>query len=416
MLPKLYERYQVAGQNSWLSMGRVLLLVLVGISLSVLGLISAAMFPVLPALLSVLVVFVFFGSKRTSALGAVLMLCLFLGWMNGEKSISGDWGWYTIHHKLLSYMSIWDYLGSQFGNIKIKTSEPVFHFISYALANITGGDPVVLAWVVTFLIYGLCGLALAVLLDSVADNSIEIVAAVLAALAVGITFTLTTQLVRQEIATAFIVLGFVTWTCDRRNLGFFLIALGVLTHNSSIIPVGVVAVAIYFARMPEEVRAKRLVLVLPVFILLGFAFVRLAGGGGYYTIGKSDGAIAWYVHVFDLVVFMAFAFLYRRITTPEVRFFCVALLISWLMYVSFLVGTYSEPLPFLRMYFYMESMRMLMIAVSVLILVKIVPYVLSVPVMLVMAVLYVEARLMTSPFWYKGGVIMHFIRPFAFFN
>lgn len=413
---KLLEQNQTLGRYSWESSAKILLLVLLGVTLSVAGLISAAVFPVLPALASVLIVFFYFGSKRVAAFGAVLMLCLFLAWMNGEKYISGDWGWYTSHHKLLAYIPLWDYLGSQLGNIKIKLSEPVFHLISYGLANITGGDPVILAWVVTFLIYGLSGLALTVLLEQTAKGSIEIVAAVLAALAVGITFTLTTQLVRQEIATAFIVLGLVCCARDRRWIGLAFVAIGVLTHNTAVVPAGVAVVGILFARMSSRTRLKCLFISMPLSVLVGAAFVRLAGDGGFYTVGKSDGAVAWYVHVFDVAVFAAFALLQRKISNSQLKFFCTGLLFTWLLYVAFLVGAYYEPLPFLRMYFYMESLRMLMIGISVLVLVRIIPYVISVPIMLMMAVLYVEARLMTSPFWYKGGVILHFIRPFAFFN
>lgn len=373
----------------------------------------SVVFPVVPALGTLLLIFLLFRSPRVAAFGTVLVVCLFFSWMNGDKLISGDWAWYTYHNVLLKYMSFGDYLGGQFGVIRIKNSEPVYHFISFVTARLSGGNHVVLAWVVTAIVYVQSGAAIALFLGGSAKNAIQITAALFVALMVGITFTLTTQLVRQEVAAAFIVLG---WAFFAKQWRFFAVVwflLGLLSHNSAVVPFFTVAVALFLCTDHASLRTRRLLLLLPFFAMAGYLFVKYSGEGGYYTVGKSDGAVSWYVHVFDVLIFSAFSYYRKRL--PELSKFSAVLAATWLLYIGFLVGAYVEPLPFLRMYFYIETMRMMMIAFVVLALFRARYYFWIVPLLMILSIVYVEARLMTSPFWYKGGVVGHLLRPFAFF-
>ena len=74
------------------------------------------------------------------------------------------------------------------------------------------------------------------------------------------------------------------------------------------------------------------------------------------------------------------------------------------------------PTPFLRMYFYVELFRTLMVGVIVCALLRLrFGTILVVPILLA-ALAYVEMRIAASPFWYGGGVVAHMLRPFAFFN
>lgn len=370
-------------------------------------------FPVVPALGTLLMIFLLFRSPKVAAFGTVLVVCLFFSWMNGDKLISGDWAWYTYHNVLLKYMDFSDYLGGQFGVIRIKNSEPVYHFVSFLTARLSGGSHVVLAWVVTAIVYVQSGAAIAIVCGGSAKNSIQITAAIFVALMVGITFTLTTQLVRQEVAAAFIVLGWAFWTKQWRYLAIVWFLLGLLSHNSAVVPFFTVVAALLFGADQTSLRPRRLLLLLPFFTIAGYLFVKYSGEGGYYTVGKSDGAVSWYVHAFD--VFLFATFLYFRKRLPELGRVTAVLAAAWLLYMGFLIGAYIEPLPFLRMYFYIETMRMMMLAFIVLAMFRARHYFWTVPLLMVLSIVYVEARLITSPFWYKGGVVGHLLRPFAFF-
>jgi hypothetical protein len=154
-------------------------------------------------------------------------------------------------------------------------------------------------------------------------------------------------------------------------------------------------------------------LLLPLFIVAGFLFVKYSGEGGFYIVGKSDGSVSWYVHVFDVLLFSVFLYFRKRL--PELSRISAVLAAAWILYIGFLVGAYIEPLPFLRMYFYIETMRMMMVAFVVLALFRGRHYHWVVPLLMILSIVYVEARLLTSPFWYKGGVVGHLLRPFAFF-
>lgn len=376
-------------------------------------LMASVIFPIIPALGSILVIFLLFRSRRVAVSGVLLVVFLFFAWMNGDKLVSGDWAWYTYHNMLLREMSFFDYLGSKIGLIRVKTTEPVYHFISFVTARLSNGNATVLAWVVTGLVYIQLGVALSIIYSRAARTNIQIVASIFVALLVGVTFTLTTQLVRQEVAAAFLVLGWAFWLNGWRYSALLWVLLGLLSHNSSVAPFGTVLLATIFCVNEDRVRYVRVLFFSAIFVALGFVFIRFSGEGGYYTVGKSDGSVSLLVHAFDFLIFIAFVWLRKSI--PELAKFSSVIVASWLLYVAFLVGAYVEPLPFLRMYFYIESLRMLMLGFIVLAAFRGRVLFWTVGPLVVLSIAYVEARLITSPFWYKGGVVGHLLRPFALF-
>lgn len=376
-------------------------------------LMASVIFPVIPALGAILFTFLLFKSRRVAVAGVLLVVFLFFSWMNGDKLISGDWAWYTYHNMLLREMSFLDYLGSKIGVIRVKTTEPVYHFISFVTARLSNGNSTVLAWVVTGVVYLQLGVALAIMYGRAARSNVQIVTSIFVALLVGVTFTLTTQLVRQEVATAFLVLGWAFWVNGWRYSAGLWVLLGLLSHNSSIAPFVTVLASAVFCIDGGRIRYGRLFPLSIVFVALGYVFIRFSGEGGYYTVGKSDGSVSVFVYFFDFLIFSAFVWLRRSV--PELAHFSAVIVATWLLYVAFLLGTYVEPLPFLRMYFYIESLRMLMLGLIVVAAFRGRVLFWFIGPLIVLSIAYVEARLITSPFWYKGGVIGHLLRPFAFF-
>ncbi len=377
-------------------------------------LLVSIVFPVIPALATLLLVFLVFRSKAVAAFGVTLVVFLFFGWMNSEKALSGDWAWYTHHNFMLQYVSYLDYLGSQFGVIRIKASEPVYHFISFVTARLSGGNSRALAWVVTAFIYLQLGAALAILFGRHARSNIEIASAIFVALLVGITFTLTTQLVRQELAAAFIVLGWAFWIRQWKIAAIVWLLLGLFSHNSSVAPALTVFTAALLCTTSVKARFWGVPFTSLLFVATGYFFIHYAGEGGLYTVGKSDGEISIYVHIFDVFVFLTF--LKFRKALPEISKLSSIIAITWVLYVCFLIGAYSEPLPFLRMYFYIEMLRMVMLAGIVLAMFRSRAFFWGILPLLILSIVYVEVRLMTSPFWYRGGILGHLLRPFALWH
>ena len=110
------------------------------------------------------------------------------------------------------------------------------------------------------------------------------------------------------------------------------------------------------------------------------------------------------------------AFLFARSHLDEPKRFLNILAAAAIIYSGFLLGVSLAPLPFLRMYFYVELFRTLMVGAIVCAVLRLrYGTLLAVPILLT-AVVYIEMRIRASPFWYGGGIVAHILRPFAFFN
>jgi len=241
----------------------------------------------LPAV-AIVVVILFVGlarsnsNKITMTTAIVVMLGIF-GWMNAGKEIDGDWVWYTNHYLMLQKMEFTQYWGQQIGIFRIKITEPVYYFIASVTAKMSGGSIPVIAWVVTSLIYVPLGISVGLVASKIAKNSTHVGITVLVALMIGVTFTLTTQLVRQEIATALLVLGCVLFYFEKRAMGTFFIACAIFTHNSSAVPFAVVVGVALFAVNHRCVAWERVILLWVSSIIAGLFYLQ-AGRGDIRTV------------------------------------------------------------------------------------------------------------------------------------
>ena len=68
------------------------------------------------------------------------------------------------------------------------------------------------------------------------------------------------------------------------------------------------------------------------------------------------------------------------------------------------------------MYFYIEMLRMVMLAGIVLAMFRSRAFFWGILPLLILSIVYVEVRLMASPFWYRGGILGHLLRPFALWH
>lgn len=383
------------------------------IALSLLMVPVSVVFPIIATVSVVLLIGFSFRSSAVTTGTAIIVVLGIFGWMNSGKAPSGDWGWYTQHFLLLQRLDFSQYLGQRIGPFTIKSTEPVYYFIASLIARASDGSIPALAWGISALIYIPLGVSVGLIATRMVKVPLHVGIATLIALMVGVTFTLTTQLVRQEVAGALLVLGFVLFYVGNRIIGVLLASLAVLTHNSALVPFAAVIAAFWFAIKDGQISWGKVVMLWCAFVALGGAYL-LGPGANYYQSEDPAGEISLAVILTDIAILSIFLFVRKHLDEPK-RFLNI-LAAAAIIYSGFLIGMSLAPLPFLRMYFYVELFRTLMVGAIVCALLRFrYGTLLAVP-MLLTAIIYVEMRIRVSPFWYGGGLVAHLLRPFAFFN
>lgn len=339
---------------------------------------------------------------------------LLFGWLNVEKVPTNDWAWYTTHYRWLSDMPLSSYLGGVFGGIKIRWSEPVYHTLAAILSHLTNGNVAALAVMVTVIIYGSVVSGIYMMTRGHLASVYGAALVTWVPIAIGITFTLTTQLVRQEIAAAVAFLGFSLILVNRKVWGWSLVATAILTHNSALFPILCIIMASYvaFKTNLRTVSGARLAGVLGA--LLGVGFLFSPSGETYYISQQDDGRVALMVYFMDASIFVTLLLLRKRLGDFE-RLLKV-LIISVVCFTGFILAVAPAPLLLLRMYFYMDFFRVAMLVLVVLGILRGRNGWLPGLMMPLVALLYVEARIAVSPLHFYGGVLVHLTRPFAFFR
>ena len=374
----------------------------------------AIVFPILTVVSVVLFIGFSFRSSAVATGAAIAVVLGIFGWMNSMKGISSDWAWYTQHFIWLQHLDFSQYWGQRIGLFTIKITEPTYYFTSFIISRLSDGNVSALAWGVSALIYIPLGVSVGLVAAKIAKVPMHVGIATLVALMVGVTFTLTTHLVRQEIAGALLLFGCVLFYFEARVIGVLFAVLGVLSHNSALAPFAVIIATYWFAVSGERLSWVRVALLLAVFVVVGLAYLLAGPGLNYYESGESAGEISILVILMDISILLIFLFIRSRF--DEHKRLLNILAAAVIIYSGFLIAMSLAPTPFLRMYFYVELFRTLMVGVIVCALLRLrFGTILVVPILLA-ALAYVEMRIAASPFWYGGGVVAHMLRPFAFFN
>lgn len=374
----------------------------------------AIVFPILTVASVVLFIGFSFKSNAVASGSAIVVILGIFGWMNSMKGISGDWAWYTQHFILLQHLDFSQYWGQRIGPFTIKITEPTYYFISFVLSRLFDGNVSALAWGVSALIYIPLGVSVGLISAKITKVPMHVGIATLIALMVGVTFTLTSQLVRQEIAGALIVLGLVLFYFEARATGMLLAVLAVFTHNSALIPFTVIIATYWFVISRERLAWGRVALLSSAFIAIGLAYLLVGPGYNYYESQNSAGEVSNLVILMDVSILLTFLFIRSRL--GEQKHLLNLIAAATIVYAGFLIGVSLAPTPFLRMYFYVELFRTLMVGAIVCALLRLRYGILWMAPMLLVAVVYVEMRIRASPFSYGGGLVAHLFRPFAFFN
>ena len=360
--------------------------------------ILAVIFPALVASFLIIISVGLSARPHYAGVAALLLVAVGLASINVSKQIAGDWSWYVLHYQVVEYTKLSDYLGVGFGPVASEPTEPVYYALSRALSVITGADVGSLAVAVTLLIYIPIGLASYGISRTLTEKPFPIVVSTVAGMLVGITFTLSTQLVRQELAAALICLSIYTAARGKYLPTFMLLAFAIFTHNSSLVPAVGLLVAIYFHS--RQARAYQWLLVLAAFFAAGQIYLAVIGNSVY--AGQEDGSVSSLVIIFDLTLVLLFL---ARFRSPDLSASPATRLVVFAIpsFYGFALGVAGQPLPFLRMYFYVEILRALIIVLLVASFLKHGQFVLTGIGILVFSVIYLVLRIRSSPFIYDTG-------------
>ncbi len=327
--------------------------------------------------------------------------------MNASKVIEDDWVWYTQHYALMQNYTFDQYLGARIGRITIKPNEPVYYAIANATYYFSGGSISALAAVITSIAYFTTGFAMFRIGESVFSdrglpgNALLIMGCCLFA----VTFTLVTQLVRQEMAMCVSLLSYSLILRRQYITGLLVTVMAVATHQSVVIILFILYAPLVIIRMTESYRFVR-----PV---IAIAFFTIAAGVGYYVshgsmadMGtKDDGAIAASLIGGDAV--LALTLLGLTVWKGGRSEQGILIVLSYALFYLTLLPMINLPLAALRLYFYMDVIRALaiMIIFSTAFSARM-PNAIRVfasAVLLIGALAYVNQRIERSPFDFGGS-------------
>ncbi|HIE0525904.1 TPA: EpsG family protein [Stenotrophomonas maltophilia] len=344
---------------------------------------------------------------RAPAIACAAFFAFLFGWINSNKIPDGDWSWYLYHFQLLQDIPIYDYFGQVHMGVSARLTEPVYHVLAWILSITTSAQPEVLAVVVTAIIYGsvayfVTGTAAA--LTATRLSGVYVALAIICASTIGITFTLTTHLVRQELAIAFLLGSLCLEVKMRRRPALALAMLAVLTHNSAIIPAFVLIFIVQVKLIRNSVIRKS---------LIGAASLALLGFGYYFSTSdeiyrfgdKNDGAIGLLTYVLDAaIVIGASSLLNTRSVGKLVKSFFIPFVA---MYSLTVIGASQQPLALLRMYFYFELIRVVGVTLICLWLAANRAFIVL-SILAIVGFYYVSLRMDNSPFYFGGEFVDYF--------
>lgn len=348
-------------------------------------------------------------SRRVAILCALLFMLVVFSAYNLGRGPSSDWLWYTRHYQYILEngvqryfgLSIYEYedLPSLYG-IAPRITEPLFYLFCLVVGTLSGGSVEALSVAVTVAVYLPVTLVCIAVASSYTRDSSALFAVAIGAGGLGIVFTLTNHLVRQELAMAalfpavYLLLG-------RRYIGAALFGLvAILTHNSAAVVVVLIVGAAVAIRLPARLRIPALIAA----CIAVAAGTRLTMGSERVDAFQDDGSVSASVYLLDGVIVLATAYFSKiKRDGPDYAGFLIALVV---MLAAFLIMAYPVKLLFLRMYFYMDLVRTLCLAVVISgILSRWPTSLVARGAVVILALVYVDLRIASSPFLYAASLI-----------
>lgn len=328
---------------------------------------------------------------------------------NLQRTPTSDWLWYTRHYKYILDNGVQRYFGlasheyndlSSLYGIAPRLTEPMFYVFCAVVGNLSGGSVAALNVAVTVAIYLPIALVCFAIASRYTRDPAILYTVVVGACCIGVVFTLTNHLVRQELAMS-LLFPFAYLLLMRRFIASAPFALlSILTHNSAAVIAVMIVAASVSIRLPSRLQLPAL---LAACLIIAIGALMLLGSERIDSF-HDDGSVSTSVYVLDAAILLATLYLRRqRHADPDFASFILAL--AALMLV-FLIVAYPVKLLFLRMYFYMDLVRTLCLVVVLSSLLRnwrgsYLPRC----AVLVLALAYVDMRIGNSPFIYASTLI-----------
>jgi EpsG family len=293
------------------------------------------------------------------AVATVLMLAV----LNSLKWPESDLAEYFAVLDGARQLPLWTLLHDESALLSIRSTEPVFRALVWLLARADPLPRVAFSLLGGLAIYGallwLCRLTSVP--RSEPDPAWQAVMAVTIALLAGVTFSLVGHLVRQYLAGGVFFIGLFGWAFTSRWRWFLWPAVACAIHNSALLLVLPLLLSLLLANRPR-LFAIAMLLVLGASLTGWIPFIgELADAASFL---KEDGEIGLALPLLDGVVLLTAWRVWQGLPTqerPEVRT-ATRLLCFGMALAVVLFYIRDLPLLFFRSYFYLEFLRVPMLA------------------------------------------------------
>lgn len=357
-----------------------------------------------------------YGQRIAYAIGLVGITVVFCI-MNMNKVPFSDWVWYTEHYQMTQNYSFSEYLGARLGWITIKWNEPVYYFLARQVANLSGGSTPALAATITVTNYAAIGTAVYLLGSSIyreAGKSVDGIL-LLGVAILAITFTLVTQLVRQELATSFAILGFAFFLRNRLFVAGLCAILAAGAHQSAALVLLILYVPAATFKWVSKPSTRNLALVVGAIAIYGIGYY--ISNSSIADLGrKDDGSIDTTLVYFDIAILVTLSII--KFVNRQNTIYLAIILTSFIYFWVMMASMVQVPLAMLRLYFTVDFIR----AISILIIViTLIPKRFSLLsrysvgwIFLLFSLVYVNSRVERSPFDYGDKFTTYLAYPIVF--
>ncbi len=329
--------------------------------------------------------------------------------MNLNKTIENDLFWYSQQYIDNYTAPLSDVFNDVRFGVQARTSEPIYHFFSYALSNLTAANFNVFVVLVTSLIYFFPLKTIFVFSRWAELKDRELVTLLVFMIFFGIIFSQSLHLIRQYLACVSLLAGMMSLVMGRSRSACVIFIISCLTHNSMVVVVVLFLSCFYLYR--SKLDSTKMIIAsalmgggLSIIYILYFLFF-MSGGAGRLLI--DDGSVGLLVKGVDAVILVLSLVLFSK---QQSKFEHVLPLYAlYVAYCSFLLVAHYSVFLSLRYYFVLDFIRW----IGFFIIIRSIPFTIEKHAVLNIGLVFVGGvyfwlRVDSSPFDYKYTIYEYF--------
>lgn len=288
------------------------------------------------------------------------------GIVNASKALENDWQWFARHYTYIYENGLQSYfLLSQYGQgslasvygIAPKVTEPFSYFIASLAGIVSGGDVAFLAVVLTVLFYASVTFAVVKTASALRGSFAGVSHGLILGLFIGATATLVLHLIRQELALALLLAAWPFVLSKRYKWALVFLIASILSHNSIIVLIVPVLLGHWIVRSGE---IRKAFFVFSVLLIIGLMTFVLQSSRVDNV--KNDGSVSLLLLGLDFLI-LAAAIYARKFLPTNSRSIVDGIFASTILYLIAMVMASQVDLLFLRMYFYVDFFRILLLSI-----------------------------------------------------